>query len=575
MSGILDESPQNNAQRTRARPRPVVRRVVPDQEQTDALEALRRRRDAALAAKVENTETAAPVTMDTSAKKAVTARTVARTTHVLSPARRSVRRAPADSSPRQAAAEARAPRTPERERDTDTPDLYGLSPRGEISQANLQAQLKAGRGDTQRKPQSALKAQGTPAVESSILALQNFRRRPRQPSILRMIQQNDDGKDDEDLDDFNPDDESTPFNVKKRKSEDAEGSRSDVATPEAAGTLSAKKPKPSSPDVQVPRSSPPLANAPISVHDSSDSDSSSDLSSLPEQDEATQEDHDHGGADTAHEAWSDTMAPPKSSSSLVDGEDSHAVKSVEKPSKPLANRRGRSAKAHQPNSDEPSDADETTPTRPIKSTAPSKQSKPPSLSTAALQSLLPQRRRRAKPAQRDEFDITSSDTDALTGDSDADELQLPPARRGTAAARRGAARTPVKAPAKPGVAATTSGKKGRTAAAGRKTVSPISARKTKTTPASGGARTYARRGALSDKENGVVGVSSGESESEATETEDGADAKGRERAAKGKERDEGFKSAELKKAAEKFAEVDEWEMEFESVDAAGMSSPWR
>ena len=34
-------------------------------------------------------------------------------------------------------------------------------------------------------------------------------------------------------------------------------------------------------------------------------------------------------------------------------------------------------------------------------------------------------------------------------------------------------------------------------------------------------------------------------------------------------------AVELEVARKKFEEVDEWEMEFESVDAGGTSSPWR
>ena len=39
------------------------------------------------------------------------------------------------------------------------------------------------------QPGSALRAQATPGVETSILALKNFKRRPRQPSMLQMVQQ--------------------------------------------------------------------------------------------------------------------------------------------------------------------------------------------------------------------------------------------------------------------------------------------------------------------------------------------------------------------------------------------------
>ncbi len=89
-------------------------------------------------------------------------------------------------------------------------------------------------------PSSVLKSHGTPAVESSILALKNFKRRPRQPSMLQMVQQQqrlasarpsavhvpateelsvydveDEGEGD-DEDDFVPEAEGTPAHVRKK-----------------------------------------------------------------------------------------------------------------------------------------------------------------------------------------------------------------------------------------------------------------------------------------------------------------------------------------------------------------------
>ncbi|KAL4749360.1 hypothetical protein BDW72DRAFT_178298 [Aspergillus terricola var. indicus] len=70
-----------------------------------------------------------------------------------------------------------------------------------------------------RKGDNSSKVQGTPAFESSILS--NFRRRPRQASILHMMQ-DEDGSSDLDDDDFlgglSPEDESTPLNISRGKS---------------------------------------------------------------------------------------------------------------------------------------------------------------------------------------------------------------------------------------------------------------------------------------------------------------------------------------------------------------------
>ncbi|KAB8068996.1 hypothetical protein BDV29DRAFT_183612 [Aspergillus leporis] len=70
-----------------------------------------------------------------------------------------------------------------------------------------------------RKGDMSSKIPGTPAFESSILS--TFRRRPRQPSILQMMQA-EDGSSELDDDDFlgglSPEDESTPLNLSRRKS---------------------------------------------------------------------------------------------------------------------------------------------------------------------------------------------------------------------------------------------------------------------------------------------------------------------------------------------------------------------
>ncbi|PGG98304.1 hypothetical protein GX51_06866 [Blastomyces parvus] len=71
------------------------------------------------------------------------------------------------------------------------------------------------RGDTSSRVQKI----GTPAFESSMLS--NFRRRPRQPSILQMMQGDPSSElddDDDMLGSFNPDDESTPLKFSNRHS---------------------------------------------------------------------------------------------------------------------------------------------------------------------------------------------------------------------------------------------------------------------------------------------------------------------------------------------------------------------
>ncbi|OAL03454.1 hypothetical protein IQ06DRAFT_269338 [Phaeosphaeriaceae sp. SRC1lsM3a] len=114
------------------------------------------------------------------------------------------------------------------------------------------------------RPPSAIKVGATPAHEASILALTNFKRRSRQPSLLRMVQQNtdvednaDSGLDDTDnfdFDDFLPHAESTPLNIRRNAVDDND--RNDSGTQVSSSGSRGMKRK-LSPVVQVPQSSPP------------------------------------------------------------------------------------------------------------------------------------------------------------------------------------------------------------------------------------------------------------------------------------------------------------------------------
>lgn len=68
-----------------------------------------------------------------------------------------------------------------------------------------------------RKGDANSRIPGTPGFDNSVLS--NFRRRPRQQSILQMMQADDDGSSDLDDDDFlgglSPNDESTPLNLSR------------------------------------------------------------------------------------------------------------------------------------------------------------------------------------------------------------------------------------------------------------------------------------------------------------------------------------------------------------------------
>ncbi|KAI4632993.1 hypothetical protein J4E80_000353 [Alternaria sp. BMP 0032] len=367
------------------------------------------------------------------------------------------------------------------------------------------------------RPPSAIKVGATPAHERSILALTNFKRRARQPSLLRMVQQTTDVEDNDqddldntdnfDFDDFLPHAESTPLNVRKQVPE--EETRNDSGTQiSSSGSRGTKRKL--SPVVQVPRSSPPVSPQSGGDVESERSHSPSLPEVLPTREEVvaqTQEDD---------EPLSETLAPPMSSSP-----EREVSKPPPTPAQTRPRRRGRQAKT--PVMDEDSDGEETE--TPARAKQRAKKKAQQSISTAQLKELLPRRRNRLR--DRDEFEIDSSD-DIEQVDSDQDELQMPTRR---VRQRQGAGK-----PASPKATKKT-GRAKKTAPA---------------KPAGKSSRTYGRR-ISSDKENETA------DQNEAEPTEVSAI-------------EQSEKLAAIRK---KFEEVDAFELEFEDVDATTSSSPFR
>ncbi|KAI7599103.1 hypothetical protein KC343_g16142, partial [Hortaea werneckii] len=106
-------------------------------------------------------------------------------------------------------------------------------------------------------PSSVIRPQNTPAAETSILALKNFKRRPRQPSMLAMVQQRttrpsavnlapevDDpsvfdlalGQSEDEEDDFRPEAEGTPIHANKAKRVSSVSSKKKQGTSPAVHT---------------------------------------------------------------------------------------------------------------------------------------------------------------------------------------------------------------------------------------------------------------------------------------------------------------------------------------------------
>ncbi|KAI9871190.1 MAG: hypothetical protein M1830_003217 [Pleopsidium flavum] len=404
-------------------------------------------------------------------------------------------------------------------------------------------------------PGSGLKTQGTPAMETSVLALANFKRRPRQPSILHLVQQNagiDD--DDDENEDFLPDDESTPF-IASKFGPEIQAVPSPTPSPSSSQALpepNSKKRKLTPLEVQVPRSSPPpeVRSSPFTERRNDDDRASSSVHDANEESEEQQV-QARDVRDPSPQIWSDTMAPPQSSSPSQ--QSPQATRNLQQPkstARPATTKSKRKQLARTHNDEASNDdaqrnqskAVATTRTRATKATKPQQ-----SLSTAALQSMLP-RRRRKEP--RDEFDIPSSDAelDTTTLAEDDDELAHLPAKR--LGVRKSHANT----------AAKTSPKK-------RLPVAKKSAAVAKTPASKGASRTYTRR--VSDKENNPNLASTGDGGEEDTSRllDIGNDSTSTSQGNAGSGR------KELRRAAQKFKEVDNWALEFEEITASS-SSPW-
>ncbi|KAH9868895.1 hypothetical protein J1614_007970 [Plenodomus biglobosus] len=372
------------------------------------------------------------------------------------------------------------------------------------------------------RPPSAIKVGATPAHERSILALTNFKRRARQPSLLRMVQQTTDVEDNDhseldntdnfDFDDFLPHAESTPLNV--RKTGPNEEVRNDSGTQISSSGSRGRKRK-LSPVVQVPRSSPPGSPARDTESDIESIRSPSPslpevLSSREEVIEQTQDDE---------EILSQTYAPPLSSSPIPE-------KSAQPASSTQTRPRRRTRQAKTPDRDDAdSDGEETETPAKVKAKRGIKKKTQQTISTAQLKGLLPRRRNRYR--DRDEFDVESSE-EVTQFNSDQDELQMP--------TRRSRPR--------PGTGKLASPKASKKSARGKNAAPAKAAPRL--------SRTYSRR-ISSDKENAAAG----QEDQEATEVS---------------AIEHSEKLAAIKK---KFEEVDAFELDFETVDVTTSSSPFR
>lgn len=372
------------------------------------------------------------------------------------------------------------------------------------------------------------KPRTTPSRETSILAIENFKRRPRQPSLLQIAQAHTAGQDselDETLDDFNPDDESTPLHQS-----------TNGVQHEPSSTSSSRKRKLSSPRVQVLSSQPPTppdrSSSPVPSLSSNIFDIFEDdprpnppLPTIPTS----------KTKNASRTSNSDTLAPPHSSSSPEKSHRENRQSKVRsKKSETASKTKGKSTstKARKnlstllpPRSPSPIQASP--------STIPKSRSPLKPITTSALQNLLPRRRRVvSKNKENNIYELnTSSDLDSFNVgeiDEDQDELSF------HALARHSR---------KPGVEKTESKTGTGRPKKGKQVANGVASK------AKGGKRpsaTYSRRQNSEPNENEDAS-SSGEEDHGGMPIQDG----------KIKE--------EMKKLAAKFREVDDWGLEFEEV----------
>ena len=366
--------------------------------------------------------------------------------------------------------------------------------------------------------------QETPRLQSSMLGGAMFKKRPRQPSLLQMVQsqqQVQDEVDDDDMYNFLPDDESTPL-IKSLSQP-----RGHTISSSSRQTSGSRKRKQATPEIQVaasqsqsdyphssPSSIPPQPPEPQEVFD------------LPaEEDEPRPTLPRYRSAQSLEtKIHSDTLAPPQSSSPAK-AQPQHTRRNPSKAYKPV-----------QPKGQPPKRKDPSTAPSPMSSTStqisPIRPKPLKTLTTATLQNLLPRRRVRGRP--KGDFDIPSSsdvelDTTGLGEDEDELSFHTTKVRR-----------------KRPSMTGQKSAAKRKETLAGKKA-----------------SKTYTRKSiVVSEDEDDENGSASGDEL--------------RQIAAGGRKKTpalDGRAKAEMKRLADKFKEVDDFTLEFE--DMTGSSSQMR
>ena len=388
--------------------------------------------------------------------------------------------------------------------------------------------------DRVSRPQTAT---GSLQRESSVLA--DFKRRPRQPSLLAMVQAKhqqqaeEESNSDDSLNDFQPEDESTPFAASKSQPVKPHSTPS-ARTSSLQHSSGSRKRKHASiePEIQVPASQP---------------------SSLPVQNDTELNQYDIPADEDAPEPSlpviqstqltsqlaPSTLAPPQSSSAPPDplpkARPSRSNPTSKKPdpatsakTKKAATRIQPSRALSPPQSPQSSPSSHPSPVRKTK-TSPLKP-----LTTATLQNLLPRRRVRAAAKEASAFDIPSSSDVELSSDQDELSLRRAPKTHHAKKKKNAVAKaTPLKNNSKGRLSTTYS----------RKKVVEVSSDRDDEEEAGG------------NDENGEIDLGTKKNAGRAVYGKDGAAVKG-----------------EMRRLAQKFREVDEWALEIEDVTPHSGSS---
>lgn len=392
------------------------------------------------------------------------------------------------------------------------------------------------------RPARPATAVGSQRRESSILT--DFKRRPRQPSLLAMVSaqhqqhQAEVSNSDDSLNDFQPDGESTPFMTSKSQPSDPKSTSSACTSSQQLSPGSRKRKLAAiEPEIQVPASQPSPSHASSPAAQSTSGLSQFDIPAdenaaepqLPPIIQSTQ---------LSSQLGTSTLAPPRSSSPPLTPQPqarstrpkptankSHSKNILKSKAQPTRTQPSRALSP--PRSPQSSTSSHPSPVRPTKSTA----LKP--LTTASLQNLLPRRRVRAKAT---EFDIPSSSDIEASSDQDELSFHRAPKVRGNGNVKKklgGVKATPVM-----------KNKKGRVSATyGRNTAVEVN-------PGGEGSEDHGDEG--DERETSPL---KGRVKGGATYGRDGAAVKG-----------------EMRRLAQKFREVDEWALDIEDVTPHSGSS---